>query len=50
MVLNFNGWGNKQVHRDDALVAERLATRRARGLRLNVPEAVRRRTCRLCFL
>ncbi|MFE2104794.1 agmatine/peptidylarginine deiminase [Kitasatospora sp. NPDC059463] len=31
VVLNFNGWGNKQVHHDDARVAERLAT--LRGLR-----------------
>ncbi|MFF2662905.1 agmatine/peptidylarginine deiminase [Kitasatospora sp. NPDC058032] len=31
VVLNFNGWGNKQVHHDDARVAERLAARR--GLR-----------------
>ncbi|MFJ9777624.1 agmatine/peptidylarginine deiminase [Kitasatospora sp. NPDC101157] len=31
VVLNFNGWGNKQVHHDDARVAERLATHR--GLR-----------------
>ncbi|MFI5649162.1 agmatine/peptidylarginine deiminase [Kitasatospora sp. NPDC051705] len=31
VVLNFNGWGNKQIHDDDALVAERLAARR--GLR-----------------
>ncbi|MFJ8478061.1 agmatine/peptidylarginine deiminase [Kitasatospora sp. NPDC094011] len=31
VVLNFNGWGNKQVHYDDARVAERIAARR--GLR-----------------
>ncbi|MFF8772090.1 agmatine/peptidylarginine deiminase [Kitasatospora sp. NPDC015120] len=31
VVLNFNGWGNKQVHHDDARVAELLAARR--GLR-----------------
>ncbi|MFI9163161.1 agmatine/peptidylarginine deiminase [Kitasatospora aureofaciens] len=31
VVLNFNGWGNKQVHHDDARVAERLAAHR--GLR-----------------
>ncbi|MFI1583782.1 agmatine/peptidylarginine deiminase [Embleya sp. NPDC020630] len=31
VVLNFNGWGDKQVHDDDALVAERLAERQ--GLR-----------------
>ncbi|MFE4516570.1 agmatine/peptidylarginine deiminase [Kitasatospora sp. NPDC056783] len=31
VVLNFNGWGDKQVHHDDARVAERLAARR--GLR-----------------
>ncbi|GAA1392353.1 agmatine deiminase family protein [Kitasatospora putterlickiae] len=31
VVLNFNGWGGKQVHRDDARVAERIAAHR--GLR-----------------
>ncbi|MFE5331702.1 agmatine/peptidylarginine deiminase [Embleya sp. NPDC056575] len=31
VVLNFNGWGDKQVHDDDAFVAERLAARQ--GLR-----------------
>ena len=31
VVLNFNGWGNKQVHHDDARAAERLAAHR--GLR-----------------
>ncbi|MFE7558277.1 agmatine/peptidylarginine deiminase [Kitasatospora sp. NPDC057500] len=31
VVLNFNGWGDKQVHHDDARVAERLAAHR--GLR-----------------
>ncbi|MFF7457176.1 agmatine/peptidylarginine deiminase [Kitasatospora sp. NPDC008115] len=31
VALNFNGWGNKQAHRDDARVAGLLATRR--GLR-----------------
>ncbi|GAB7185332.1 agmatine/peptidylarginine deiminase [Kitasatospora sp. Ki12] len=31
VVLNFNGWGNKQVHHDDARAAELIATRR--GLR-----------------
>ncbi|MFH9354884.1 agmatine/peptidylarginine deiminase [Kitasatospora sp. NPDC017646] len=31
VVLNFNGWGNKQVHYDDARAAERLAAHR--GLR-----------------
>ncbi|MFG2825082.1 agmatine/peptidylarginine deiminase [Kitasatospora sp. NPDC048365] len=30
--LNFNGWGDKQVHRDDARAAERIA--RHRGLKL----------------
>ncbi|MFD7452868.1 agmatine/peptidylarginine deiminase [Kitasatospora sp. NPDC059827] len=31
VVLNFNGWGNKQVHYDDARAAERIAAHR--GLR-----------------
>ncbi|WP_254552631.1 agmatine/peptidylarginine deiminase [Kitasatospora sp. MMS16-BH015] len=38
VVLNFNGWGNKQVHHDDALVAERVAERR--GLRYSYAEFV----------
>ncbi|CAN3984722.1 agmatine deiminase family protein [Kitasatospora purpeofusca] len=38
VVLNFNGWGDKQVHYDDALVAERLATRR--GLRYTYADFV----------
>ncbi|MFD9127780.1 agmatine/peptidylarginine deiminase [Kitasatospora sp. NPDC059571] len=36
--LNFNGWGNKQVHRDDARVAELVARRR--GLRLTCADLV----------
>lgn len=31
VVLNFNGWGDKQIHHDDALAAERIAA--LRGLR-----------------
>jgi agmatine deiminase len=38
VVLNFNGWGNKQVHYDDARVAERVATRR--GLRYSYADFV----------
>ncbi|MFJ1704847.1 agmatine/peptidylarginine deiminase [Kitasatospora sp. NPDC088346] len=36
--LNFNGWGNKQVHYDDARVAELVARRR--GLRLTHADLV----------
>ncbi|MFJ8011448.1 agmatine/peptidylarginine deiminase [Streptomyces sp. NPDC096339] len=36
--LNFNGWGNKQVHTDDARVAERVARRRS--LRLTYADLV----------
>ncbi|MEV6977322.1 agmatine deiminase family protein [Kitasatospora sp. NPDC093806] len=38
VVLNFNGWGNKQVHDDDALAAERIAVRR--GLRYSYADFV----------
>ncbi|MFD8146412.1 agmatine/peptidylarginine deiminase [Streptomyces sp. NPDC059708] len=36
--LNFNGWGNKQVHTDDARAAELVARRR--GLRLTYADLV----------
>ncbi|MFD8638176.1 agmatine/peptidylarginine deiminase, partial [Streptomyces sp. NPDC059656] len=36
--LNFNGWGNKQIHTDDARVAERVARRRS--LRLTYADLV----------
>ncbi|MFJ8165818.1 agmatine/peptidylarginine deiminase [Streptomyces sp. NPDC096136] len=38
LCLNFNGWGDKQVHTDDARVAERVARRR--GLRLTYADLV----------
>ncbi|MGW4892765.1 agmatine deiminase family protein [Kitasatospora sp. NPDC004240] len=38
VALNFNGWGNKQVHTDDARAAERIARRR--GLRLTYADLV----------